>query len=244
MKRRLAMLAAVGLLLGTVGCATARDARKDLLEGTSSQAVYKLPPQKLLQEVSALLEEQGYRLLPSADPHYVHTTWKINGPVEMGAHWTRVLVQVVPLENGRTMVRAYRMVYLTNGLAPSHPGYFAGTKEGKEGGSEGGGTSSKAGSSGQAGTYVLGEPLSPTKPILERAGDFEWALLARVAPAMATYLEHRVDAYLAERSAPAKSEEEEGVHELPAQEDLPSAPLPGQPSPGETTAAPRPPQQG
>ncbi|QSQ22469.1 hypothetical protein JY651_46385 [Pyxidicoccus parkwayensis] len=233
MKRRLALLAAVGLLLGASGCAITRDARKELLEGTSSHAVYKLPPDKLLEATRSLLEEQGYRLLPSADSNYVHTTWKINGPEEMGAHWTRILVHAIPLTNGRTMIRAYRMDYITNGLAPSHPGSFAGTKEGKEAGSEGGGTASNAGTSGQAGSYVMGEPLSPTKPHLFRASDFEWALLARVAPNMATFLEHRVDAYLAEqRNPPARADEEEGVHELP--EGAPDVPLPTHPSSGET----------
>ncbi|WP_163994336.1 hypothetical protein [Pyxidicoccus caerfyrddinensis] len=243
MKRRLVLLVAVGLVLGASGCATTRDPRQELLEGTGSHAVYKLPPEALLTASREILSERGYRLLPSSDPLYVHTSWKIEGSIEIGASWSRMLVQAVRLENGRTMVRAYRMAYTTNGLAPSHPGSFAGTREGKEGGSEGGGSKSNAGSSGQAGSYVMGEPMSPTKPHLYRAGDFEWALLARVSPEMASYLERRVDAYLAERQHPSmREEEEEGVHELPPQEVPDAPPLPTQ-QPPEGAAAPRQPAE-
>ncbi|MCY1019365.1 hypothetical protein [Pyxidicoccus sp. MSG2] len=240
MTRRLALLVAVGLALGASGCATTRDPRKELLEGTGSHAVYKLPPEALLTQMRELLTEQGYRTLPSSDPLYVHTSWKIAGNIEVGANWSRVLVQAVRLEDGRTMVRAYRMTYTTNGLAPSHPGSFAGTREGAEAGSEGGGSKSNAGgTSGQAGSYVMGEPMSPTKPHLYRAGDIEWALLARVSPQMATYLEQRVDAYLAERQHPSEqTEAQEGVHELPPQ-DVPEAPpLPSQ-QPPEGSPAPQ-----
>lgn len=233
MKRRFALLAAVGLLLGAAGCATTRDPRKEMLEGTSGHAVYKLPPESLMATAREMLTEQGYRLLPTSDPLYLHTSWKISGTIEIGASWSRVLMQAVQLPNGRSMIRAYRMTYTTNGLAPSHPGSFAGQREGKESGSEGGGTKSGAGSSGQSGSYVLGEPMSPTKPNLVRASDLEWALLRRVSPRMATFLEHRVDAYLAEHKLPPEVEE---VQELPPQ-DLPSVPLPSQQPPEESPEA-------
>lgn len=196
MTRRFADMAVVGLLLGALGCAVTPDPRQDLLEGTTSQAVYKLPPESLLATVKELLEEQGYALQPSTDPLYVHTTWRIKGNVDIGASWSRMLVQVHRLESGRSMVRAYRMTYTTNGRAASHPGSFAGTREGKEDKGSGGGAS------GQAGSYVMGEAMSPTKPTLLRATDFEWALLSRVEPKFAATLQAKVDAYLTERQQP------------------------------------------
>jgi hypothetical protein len=199
--RRFALLAVLGWVSMTTGCAAKQDPRTNLLEGTSSHAVYKLPPESLLATMRTLLVEQGYELLPTSDPLYVKTTWKIDGNLDMGARWSRVLVQAVQLENGRTMVRAYRMHYMTNGRASSHPGSFAGQKESKDAGSEGGG-SSGGGGGGQVGRYVLGEPLSPTKPHVVRATDIEWALLGRVSPRMAGFLEQRVDAYLQERQQP------------------------------------------
>ncbi|MBZ4421668.1 hypothetical protein [Myxococcus sp. RHSTA-1-4] len=201
MNRRFASLLAAGLLLGAVGCAVTPDPRQSLLEGTTSQAVYKLPPESLLTTARELLVEQGYELLPTADPLYLHTTWKIKGNVDIGASWSRILVQAHRLDNGRTMVRAYRMAYTTNGRAASHPGSFAGQREAKEDKGSGGGAS------GQAGTYVLGEPLSPTKPTLLRATDIEWAILSRVEPKFAAHLKARADAYLAERQQPPSGEE-------------------------------------
>ncbi|MFP2927794.1 hypothetical protein ACLESO_21860 [Pyxidicoccus sp. 3LG] len=208
MKGRIASMVIAGLLLGATGCAIKQDPRQNLLEGTTSHAVYRLPAESLLTTAKELLVEQGYELLPTADPNYVHTTWRIQGNLDVGASWSRILVQAHPLADGRTMVRAYRMAYTTNGRAQSHPGGFAGTKEGKQGGSEG------QGSSNQAGVYVAGEPMSPTKPTLYRATDFEWALLSRVEPRFAAHLQSRVDTYLTERKQPeAQVEEVEEVQQ-------------------------------
>ncbi|NMO16320.1 hypothetical protein HPC49_29140 [Pyxidicoccus fallax] len=203
MRRRFAFLVAAGLLLGATGCAVTKDPRQNLLEGTTSQAVYKLPPESLLATARELLVEEGYELLPSSDPLYLHTTWRIRGNVDVGASWSRILVQAHRLDNGRTMIRAYRMAYTTNGRAPSHPGSFAGQREAKENKGGGGGSS-------QAGVYVLGEPLSPTKPTLLRATDFEWALLSRVEPQFAAHLKSRVDAYLTEQKQQQQEAAKEG----------------------------------
>ena len=200
MNRRLAGMVVAGLVVGLMGCAVTPDPRQDLLESTTSQAVYKLPPESLLATMRELLVEQGYELLPTADPLYLHTTWRIKGNVDIGASWSRILVQAHRLENGRTMIRAYRLAYTTNGRASSHPGSFAGTREGKEDKGSGGGAS------GQAGAYVAGEPMSPTKPTLLRATDVEWALLKRVEPKFAATLQSKVDAYLAERQQSAQEQ--------------------------------------
>ncbi len=218
--RRLALLAVVGLLFAAPGCAIKQDPRTSLLEGTSSHAVYKLPPETLASTLRSVLVEQGYELLPTRDPLYVKTTWKIDGSLDMGARWARVLVQLHKLDNGRTTVRAYRMIYMTNGRAASHPGSFAGQKESKDAGSAGGGSAGGAGGAAQSGSYVLGEPLSPTKPNLVRAADIEWALLGRVSPQMAGFLEKRVDTYLQEGKQPAASTFTEGVTEEPITEDV------------------------
>ncbi|WP_164017569.1 hypothetical protein [Pyxidicoccus trucidator] len=217
--KRLALLAAFGLLLGTTGCAFTPDPQKDLLEGTSSHAIYKLPPETLLTMARGLLVEQGYELLPTSDPLYVKTTWRIAGNVDIGASWSRVMVQAIRLDDGRTVVRAYRMNYTTNGRAASHPGSFAGQKESKDAGSAGGGSAGGTTGGGQVGRYVMGEPMSPTKPTVYRANDFEWALLGRVDPKLATHLQSRVNAYLAEGKHPAMTEEPAG--------DLPAAPTEG-----------------
>ncbi|MFP2909433.1 hypothetical protein ACLESD_31200 [Pyxidicoccus sp. 3LFB2] len=206
--KRLALLAACGLLLGTTGCALTPDPRKNLLEGTSGHAVYKLPPESLLTLSRELLVEQGYELLPTADPLYVHTTWRVNGNIDVGASWSRVLVQAHTLSDGRTMVRAYRLAYTTNGRAASHPGAFAGKNQSKSG---------KDSGEGQVGRYVLGEPMSAAKPQLQRATDFEWALLSRVDPQLSAHLQNRVDAYLAAGHAPVVTEEPaEGAPQEPA----------------------------
>jgi len=213
--KRLALLAVVGLFLGAPGCALKQAPRGNLLEGISGHAVYKLPPETLLTMARGLLVEQGYELLPTVDPLYVKTTWRIAGNLDIGANWSRILVQAVRLGDGRTVVRAYRMNYTTNGRAASHPGSFAGQKETKYASSAGGGGSGSSGA-GQVGQYVLGEPLSPTKPALSRATEFEWALLNRVDPKLAAHLENQVDAYLAERPQPPVTEAlAEGPPEAP-----------------------------
>ncbi|HZI13701.1 MAG TPA: hypothetical protein VE153_25210 [Myxococcus sp.] len=209
MGRILSCVAAAGLLLGAAGCSLTPDPRKNLLEGTSSHAVYRLPPESLLTTARELLTEQGYELLPSSDPLYVHTTWKIDGNLDVGAAWSRILVNAHRLSDGRTMVRAYRMAYTTNGRAASHPSLSGGSKDNKN--SE----------SGMGGRYVAGEPLSPTKPTLRRAADFEWALLSRVEPRFAAHLKQRVDAYLTDSKAGATAEEESAPEDLAVPQDLP-----------------------
>jgi hypothetical protein len=202
MGRILSCAVAVGLLLGAAGCALTPDPQKNLLEGASSHAVYRLPPEQLLDTARKMLTEQGYELLPTTDPLYVHTTWKIDGNLDIGAGWSRILVNAHRLSDGRTLVRAYRMSYTTNGRAPSHPGMNADAKENKQ--SE----------SGSGGRYVAGEPLSPTKPTLRRAADFEWALLSRVEPRFAAHLKQRAEGYLTHPEASSD------VEELPVEETV------------------------
>ncbi|MCE9670803.1 hypothetical protein LY474_23635 [Myxococcus stipitatus] len=198
MNSRLAMWAMAGLcLLGAWGCATTQDPRKQLLEGTSGNAVYKLEPVQLADTIRHLLTEQRYELLPTSDPLYLKTTWRIDGALDMGGSWSRMLIQLVPLGDGRTAVRAFRMGYTTTGRASSHPGLASNQKD--SGKAEGGVT----------GSYVVGEPLSPAKPSVKRAGDFEWALLARVDPKLGAHLEARANDYIATgRHDPSEPTEE------------------------------------
>ncbi|MFP2962475.1 hypothetical protein ACLEPN_33050 [Myxococcus sp. 1LA] len=174
----------VGLLLGACGCAVVPETRQQLVETTSGNAIYKLPPDTLLATARILLTEQKYELLPTADPLYIHTTWRIRGNTDLGANWSRVFVQVHPLSDGRAMVRAYRMDYTTNGRASSHPSMGAGNRDAKNG-------------EGAAAASVAGEPLSPTRPTVRRALDIEWEVLSRVEPRLAAHLEARAEAYLA-----------------------------------------------
>ncbi len=196
MRSRLSTWVTAGLLLGACGCAVTPETRQQLVETTSGNAVYKLPPDALVTTARRLLVEQKYELLPSSDPLYVHTTWRIRGNTDLGANWSRVFVQVHPLSDGRSVVRAYRMDYTTNGRAPSHPSMGAGNRDAKLG-------------EGAAAASVAGEPLSPTRPVVRRAMDIEWDVLSRVEPRLAAHLEARAESYLATgRKDPSEPTEE------------------------------------
>ncbi|NTX02964.1 hypothetical protein [Myxococcus sp. CA040A] len=197
MRSRLSTWVTVGLLWGACGCAVTPETRQQLVETTSGNAVYNLSADALLTTTRRLLAEQKYELLPSSDPLYIHTTWRIRGNTDMGASWSRIFVQVHPLSDGRAVVRAYRMAYTTNGRAPMHPTLGAGTRDSKLG-------------DGAATAYVQGEPMSPAKPIVRRASDIEWEVLSRVEPRLAAHLEARAEAYLATgRKDPSAPTEEE-----------------------------------
>ncbi|MCP3059267.1 hypothetical protein LXT21_10825 [Myxococcus sp. K38C18041901] len=195
MRSRLSTWVTAWLLLGASGCAVTRDPRRQLLETTSANAIYKLPPDALLDATRQLLAEQHYELLPSVDPLYVHTTWRIEGNLDSGASWSKVFVQVHPTSDGRAVVRAYRMTYTTNGRAMAHPSFGAGDRDSKL-------------AQAPTGSYVLGEPLSPTRPIVRRAPDFEWEVLERVEPRFAAFLQTRAQHYLALGKDPSEPTEE------------------------------------
>lgn len=184
MRSRLSTWVTVGLLWGACGCAVTPETRQQLVETTSGNAIYNLSSDTLLATTRRLLVEQEFELLPTADPLYIHTTWRIQGNTDLGASWSRIFVQVHPLSDGRAVLRAYRMAYTTNGRAPEHPSLGAGTRDSKLG-------------DGAAAASVQGEPLSPTKPVVTRAGDIEWEVLSRVEPKLAAHLAARAEAYLA-----------------------------------------------
>ncbi|WP_426744748.1 hypothetical protein VZQ01_24190 [Myxococcus faecalis] len=82
-----------------------------------------------------------------------------------------------------------------DGLARSQPSLGAGDRDSKL-------------AQAPTGTYVLGEPLSPSKPVVRRAPDFEWEVLERVEPRFAAFLETRAQHYLALGRDPSEPTEE------------------------------------
>ena len=55
----------VGTLLAVgTGCATTSEERRVLLERTSAEVAYALPPEQVMDAAKAVLEERGYELAP------------------------------------------------------------------------------------------------------------------------------------------------------------------------------------
>lgn len=81
------LMAMVGALLMT-GCAGSP--RKTLLERTSSYVVYDLPAQQVMDAAEKVLGARGYALLPSTDPLFLHTPWKVTGNCDVwsGPSWS------------------------------------------------------------------------------------------------------------------------------------------------------------
>lgn len=193
MKKLLVRVLAAGLLWGCVGCATT-PTRQALLESTAEHVLYRLPPARVMEAARDIVDERGYLLLPSNTPNYLRTQWKIDGNLDVGARWSRYLVQVHPLPDGQVAVRAYAIKYTTIGRTAAHPGFGAGRKEqrGRKG-QETGATD---------GTYVAGDPMSAAKPTVLRASELEWAILERLNPRFAVRTKAQVDQYLSERTPP------------------------------------------
>jgi hypothetical protein len=180
----LAMTVGALLLLGT-GCATTRE-RQTLLERTSAQVAYNLPSQQVMAAARAVLDEQGYELAPGGSAFSLRTQWKINGDFNTLTRWSKVLIIGQHRADGRFVVRAQQVQWVTPGRTASHPGMSSNSVSG----------AGKRGSDG-ASSYVAGEPYSPAKPVFSRALDMEWAILQHLEPHFATQVEHQVDIYLA-----------------------------------------------
>lgn len=197
MKRWFSMTVSALLALGAAGCATApvRQDEKALLEATSSQVLYRRPAAEVLDAVRALLDERGYTVLPSSDPNYVRTGWKVEGDFDFSSRWSRVLVQGRTLPDGRFLVRAFQMQETTVGRAPSHPSLGGGNKDASKGGGEGANTN-----------YVEGEPLSAAPVATHRDTELEWAILERLEPAFAHSLKRQVEVYVVNHQPPEEVE--------------------------------------
>jgi hypothetical protein len=173
------------LVLGA-GCATTpQDARRTLLERTSAEVAYNLPARQVMDAARAVLDEQGYVLAPGGGPTSLRTQWKLNGDLDTVTRWSKVLVIGQYRADGRFVVRAQQVVWVTGGRAASHPGMASSASGAGKRGSEG------------ATNYVQGEAYSPAKPVFRRALDLEWAILQHLEPQFASDVEKQVDLYLA-----------------------------------------------
>ncbi len=180
----LAMGVGALLALGT-GCATTNNERRVLLERVSSEVAYKLPPQQVMAAARAVLDERGYDPAPGGSLYSVRTSVKIDGDYDTLTRWSKVLVIGQQRSDGRIMVRAEQVTWVTPGRAPSHPGIANSVNGPGKHGSE------------ATSNYILGEPFSPAKPVFSRAFDIEWAILQHLEPRFAAQVEQQVDLYLA-----------------------------------------------
>jgi hypothetical protein len=203
------------LLLGA-GCATtSHDERRWLLEHASAEVTYDLPLKQVMDAARDVLDEQGYLLAPGGSPNSFRTQWKLVGDIDTLTRWSKVLVVCQPRADGRLVLRAQQVTWVTPGRTASHPG-MASAGAGKRG-------------SDAATNYVPGEPYSPAKPVFTRALDLEWAIVQHLDPQFAAEAEQQVDLYLASNPSSGTRTRSSADRTRPARASSPSA----QPPPDE-----------
>lgn len=183
---------AVGVLLafGATGCAGPQVQRKQLLERTGSYVVYDLPAQTVMDAAEAELSERGYSLLPSTDPLFLHTPWKVRGNFDVFTDWSRVYVEGRKLADGRLVVRAYRMAANVPARTQLLPGFSASAR-----------TNPDEQPNTTPTVLLATEPVLgrySTRPIIRRELELEWAIMERVNPEFAGRVKEQVDVYLAQ----------------------------------------------
>ncbi|MFP2911652.1 hypothetical protein ACLESD_42825 [Pyxidicoccus sp. 3LFB2] len=186
MKTKPWLVAVVGALLMT-GCASSP--RKTLLERTSSYVVYDLPAQQVMDAAEELLGERGYALLPSTDPLFLHTPWKVTGNFDVWSAWSRRYIEGRKLPDGRFVVRAYEMAANTPARTQLLPG-FASTAP-----------ATPDEQPNTTPTVLLAvEPVlgRSARPVIRRDLELEWAIMERVNPDFAGRVKAQVDVYLAQ----------------------------------------------
>jgi hypothetical protein len=181
---RCGLVTSVGVLLLCAGCATT-DERHTLLERTSAEVAYDLPAKQVMDAARAVLDEHGYILAPGGSAHSIRTQWKVDGDLDMTARWSKVLVVGEHRADGRFVVRAQQVTWITGGRTASHPGIASSVSGAGKRGSDG------------ATNYVEGDPYSPAKPVFRRALNLEWEILQHLEPRFAAHVEKEVDIYLA-----------------------------------------------
>jgi hypothetical protein len=180
------LVALVGALLIT-GCAGS--SRKTLLERTGGLVVYDLPAQQVMAAAEEELGARGYALLPSTDPYFLQTPWKVSGNFDVFSAWSRRYVEGHKLPDGRFVVRAYEMAanmaartQLLPGMATSVP------------------------TAPDEKPNTMPTVLLATEPVLVRSAHpgirrdlaFEWAIMERLNPEFAGRVKEQVDYYLAQ----------------------------------------------
>ncbi|MCY1016264.1 hypothetical protein [Pyxidicoccus sp. MSG2] len=182
------LVALVGALLIT-GCAGSP--RKTLLERTGSLVVYDLPAQQVMAAAEAELGARGYALLPSTDPLFLQTPWKISGNFDVWSAWSRRYVEGHKLPDGRFVVRAYEMAANTPARTQLLPGFSATVHVAPE---EQPNTTP---------TVLLAtDPVMgrSARPVIRRDLAFEWAIMERLNPEFAGRVKEQVDYYLAQNT--------------------------------------------
>ncbi|MCP3138766.1 hypothetical protein [Pyxidicoccus xibeiensis] len=179
------LMVVVGALAVT-GCASSP--KKELLERTSSYVVYDLPSQQVMDAAEKELSERGYSLLPSTDPLFLHTPWKVRGNHDVFTDWSRVYVEGRKLADGRLVVRAYRMAVNVHARTQLLPGFSSSSE------------SSPEDKPNTTPTVLLAtEPVLgrySTRPAIRRDLELEWAIMERVNPDFAGRVKQQVDVYL------------------------------------------------
>jgi hypothetical protein len=180
-------LMAVGVALAMTGCASSP--RKALLERTSSYVVYDLPGQQVMDAAEQELGERGYALLPSTDPLFLHTPWKVRGNHDVFTAWSRVYVEGRKLADGRLVVRAWKVAANIPARTQLLPGPFSTAYVAPE--EQPNTTPTEL----LASEPVLGR--NSHRSVLRRDLELEWAIMRRVNPEFAGRVEEQVDVYLA-----------------------------------------------
>lgn len=185
MRFGLALSVSALLVLGA-GCATTGVAqeRRTLLGRASAEIAYEQPARVVMDAAKAVLSDHGYVLAPGGSAHSMRTQWKVDGDLEMTARWSKVLIVGQYRADGRYIVRAEQVMWVTGGRTASHPGMASSVSGGGKRASDG------------ATNYVPGEPYAAAKPVFSRALDLEWEILQRVEPQFSAEVEKQVDLYL------------------------------------------------
>ncbi|WP_240356723.1 hypothetical protein [Myxococcus eversor] len=182
----LAAMTSVVAAMCFAGCASPR---KVLLERTSSLVVYDLPAMEVMKAAEKVIADRGYDLLPSTDPYFLQTPWKVTGNFDLGARWSRLYVEGRVRADGRFSVRAYEMAATTFARTQSLPTLRY----------TGHGTVDDTPNATPA-VLVGTEPAMQTRsarPNIRRLLELEWSILERINPDFAGSVKDQVDLYVA-----------------------------------------------
>ncbi|WP_426749541.1 hypothetical protein [Myxococcus sp. Y35] len=176
-------------LLALTGCTSQR---QTLLERTSSYVVYDMPARQVMKAAEAVLSERGYALLPSTDPLFLHTPWKIAGNHDVFTHWSRVYVEGRKRPDGRLIVRAYHMAANMPARTQMLPVPEKTTMVAPE-----------EQQNIMPAVLLSAEPVlvRSARPDLRRDLELEWAIMERLDPDFAERVKTQVDIYLAQSSS-------------------------------------------
>ncbi|MCK8502365.1 hypothetical protein [Myxococcus fulvus] len=187
-RRWLAVCAGLAAVVCASGCASSP--QKALLGRTSGLVVYDLPAMQVMKAAEAELGERGYALLPSTDPYFLQTPWKVSGNYDMGSSWSRLYVEGRVRADGRFVVRAYEMAATTFARTQALPFGLRET------------TSATIDDKPNAtpAELIASEPELQTRSAranIRRNLDLEWAILERLNPDFANKVKEQVDLYVA-----------------------------------------------